>query len=349
MVETQRDSGALPAVAIASWVGPSLMLLTRDKGFLLGLIAVFIFAPCVAIFVHELGHVLAGWLVGFRFQLLVIGPLRLERGDSGSLRLRLNRDPALFGGVASSLPTDNRDVIRKFAWFAAGGPATSMAFAALMLLAMALAPSWCGLLPRVALVLTGLCSGVVGLATAIPMSKGTFLISDGARVLRLARGGPPAARDAALLQLEALSVGKTHPREWDDAVVATALVPADASAGECIARQMAYLVAVDRGDGDLAHEHLTRALELIDTLPVSAAAPLAAEAAYFEGWWRGRADEARRWLGRLPASSPFLPAYERLRAEAAALAVAGETASSRARVEEALRLAPAEAVWAPTA
>jgi hypothetical protein len=38
--------------------------------------------------------------------------------------------------------------------------------------------------------------------------------------------------------------------------------------------------------------------------------------------------------------------YERLRAEAAALATAGETASSRARVEEALRLAPAEAVWA---
>ena len=115
MVETQPDSGALPAVAIASLVGPSLRLLTSDRRFLLGLIAVFIFAPCVALFVHELGHVLAGWLVGFRFQLFVIGPLRLERGDSGSVRLRLNRDPALFGGVASSLPTDNREVIRKFA------------------------------------------------------------------------------------------------------------------------------------------------------------------------------------------------------------------------------------------
>jgi hypothetical protein len=38
--------------------------------------------------------------------------------------------------------------------------------------------------------------------------------------------------------------------------------------------------------------------------------------------------------------------YERLRAEAVALAAAGRTASSRAPVEEALRLAPAEAVWA---
>jgi hypothetical protein len=277
--------------------------------------------------------------------LLVIGPLRLERGESGRARVRLNRDPALFGGVACSLPTDNRDLIRRFAWFAAGGPATSLAFAALLLLPLALAPGWFGPLPRAALVLTALCSGALGLATAIPMPLGTFLISDGARVLRLARGGAPAARDAALLHLEGLSVGKSHPREWDDAVVATALVPADASAGECLARQMAYLVAVDRGDGDRAYEHLTRALELIDTFPVSAAPQLAAEAAYFEGWWRGRADEARVWLGRLPASSPFLPTYERLRAEAAALAAAGETASSRARVAQALRLAPAEAVW----
>jgi hypothetical protein len=322
-----------------------LKLLTSDRRFLLGLIAVFIFAPCVALLAHELGHVLAGWLVGFRFQLLVIGPLRLERGVSGRVRLRLNRDPALFWGVASSLPTSNRDVIKKFARFAAGGPTTSLAFAALMVLPLALAPSWFGPLARVALALTGLCSGALGLATAIPMSKGTFLLSDGARVLRLARGGAPAARDAALLQLEALSAGKNRPREWDDAVVATALMPADASAGECIARQMAYLVAVDRGDGELAYGHLTRALELIDTLPGSAAVPLTAEAAYFEGWWRGRADEAQRWLGRLPASSPFLPSYERLRAEAAALAAAGDTASSRARVDEALRLAPAEAVW----
>jgi hypothetical protein len=336
--------GALPTVAIAGWAGPWLKLLMRDKGFRLGLITVSILAPCVALVAHELGHVLAGWLVGFRFQLLVIGPLRLERAESGRARVGLNLDPALFGGVACSLPTDSRDLIRSFAWFAAGGPAASLAFAALLLLPPALAPGWFGPLPKVALVLTGLFSGALGLATAIPMSMGAFT-SDGARVFRLARGGAPAARDAALLHLEALSVGKIHPRDWDDAVVATALVPSDASSGECLARQMAYLVAVDRGDCERAYEHLTRALELIHTFPGSAAPQLAVEAAYFEGLWRGRADEARRWLGRLPASSPFLPIYERLRAEAAAEAAEGETASARARVEDALRLVPAEAVW----
>ena len=107
---------------------------------------------------------------------------------------------------------------------------------------------------------------------------------------------------------------------------------------------MAYQVAVDRGEGERAYEHLTRTLELRDTF-FESSAPLLAEAAYFEGWWRGRADEARRWLGQLPARSPYLPVYERLRAPAAAEAAAGDIASARARVEEALRLAPIEAVW----
>ena len=47
----------------------------------------------------------------------------------------------------------------------------------------------------------------------------------------------------------------------------------------------------------------------------------------------------------MPARSPYLPIYERLRAEAAADAAAGEIASAMARVEEALRLAPIEAIW----
>jgi len=54
---------------------------------------------------------------------------------------------------------------------------------------------------------------------------------------------------------------------------------------------------------------------------------------------------ARRWLEQLPARSPFLPFHERLRTEAAADAAAGEIASARSRFEEALRLAPIEAVW----
>jgi hypothetical protein len=309
-----------------------------------GLVAIVLLGPCFAALTHELGHVVAGWLVGFRFQLLVVGPLKVVRGGSGRVRLEWNRDPALFGGLAESHPTDSRDLVTRFAWVVAGGPLMSLALAVAALVGLALAPGGVGLLPRLATAWLGLQCGLLGLFTAFPMPLNQTLISDGARFLRLLRGGAEAAREAAVLNLLALAAAKRPPRDWDDAVVATALVPCDDSSFECQARLWAYQVAVDRGEGERAYEHLTRALELRDTC-FGSSAPLLAEAAYFEGWWRGRADEARRWLGQLPARSPHLPTYERLRAEAAADVAAGEIASARARVEEALRLAPIEAVW----
>jgi hypothetical protein len=310
-----------------------------------GAVAVFLLGPLLAAVTHELGHVLAGWLVGFRFQLFVVGPIKIVRGESGRVRLELNRDPALFGGMAESLPTDSRDLVTRFAWVVAGGPLMSLALAVAALVGLAFAPGGVGLLARFAMAWLGLYCGLLGLLTATPMSYSRTLISDGARLLRLIRGGADAARDAAILNLLALAAANRPARDWDDAVVATTLVPSDGSSFECQARLFAYQVAVDRGEGERAYEHLTRTLELRDAFLESSAPMLAVEAAYFEGWWRGRADEARRWLGQLPARSPVVPNYERLRAEAAADAAAGEIASARARVDEALRLAPIEAVW----
>jgi hypothetical protein len=310
----------------------------------LGLVVILLLGPFFGQLTHELGHVLAGWLVGFRFQLLVVGPFKVVRGGSGRVRLELNRDLALFGGVAESLPTDSHDLVARFAWVVAGGPLMSLALAVAALLALALGPPGVGPLPRLAIAWWGLFCGLLGLAASIPIPLGRTFISDGLRLLRLLRGGAEAARDAAVLHLLGLASAKTPPRAWDDAVIAKALVPSDDSSFECAARLLAYKAAVDRGEGERAYEHLARALELRETY-FESPAPLLAEAAYFEGWWRGRADEARRWLGQLPARSPYLPDYERLRAEAAAEAAAGETASAQARVEEALRLAPIEAVW----
>ena len=48
--------------------------------------ALGLFAAWLCLFVHELGHLVAGMAVGFRFQLLTLGPLRIERGSDGRLR-----------------------------------------------------------------------------------------------------------------------------------------------------------------------------------------------------------------------------------------------------------------------
>ncbi len=302
-----------------------------------GLIAILFLGPCFALVTHELGHVVAGWLVGFRFQLFVAGPFKIVRGESGRLRLELNRDLALFGGVSESLPIDSRDLVMRFAWVAAGGPLMGLIFADAAVIGLAFAPGSLGLLPRFAMAWLGFYCGALALGTLIPLPVGQTMLSDGARLLRLLRGGAPAARDAAVLYLLGLAAANTPPRDWDDAVVATAMVPPDGSAFECQARLFAYQAAVDRAEGERAYEHLMRTLELRHALFEASVPLLLVEAAYFEGWWRGRADEARQWLGQLPAQASFLPLYERLRAEAAADTAAGEIASARARVGHALR------------
>jgi hypothetical protein len=336
------------AYGIASTDGKASFVsgrLSPGNGSRFGLVAIMLLGPSFAFLTHELGHVVAGWSVGFRFQLMVIGPFKVVRGESGRVRLEWNRDPALFGGVTLSLPTESRNLVTRLAWWVAGGPLMSLALAFAALAGLAFAPGAVGLVPRIELAWLGYLCGAMGLVAAIPRPIGRTMISDGARLLRLLRGGAPAARDAALAYLEGLALSNEPPRDWDDAVIATALVPSDDSSFECQARLFAYQAAVDRGESERAYEHLTRTLELRDTLFESAAPLLAAEAAYFEGWWRGKADEARQWLGQLPARSPFLPIYERLRAEAAADAAAGEIASAQARVEAALTLAPMGAVW----
>lgn len=336
--------GGLVLVVALVWLEPSLRSLPPGRAFQVGLLAMGLAGLYGVLVVHECGHLLAGWLVGFRFQLFTLGPLRLQRDESGRIRPGLNRDLAMYGGAALALPTDAQDLRRRYAWFAAGGPLMSFTLAALLMVPPMVAPGTVGATARVGLLGIGLVSAAIGLVTAIPTATGTF-VSDGMRVVRFLKGGPLAERDAALVNLMALGVANIPPRDWDKAVVESSLVPADGSSSECQARWFAYLSAIDLGDEVQAGEHLDRMMTLMTTLPRSVAPLMFAEAAYYEGWWRGRADESRRWLERLPVSSSLLPDYERLRAEAASAAALGERTRARTLTDDALRAVPSHAVW----
>lgn len=79
---------------------------------------------------HEVGHVIGGRIVGFRFRLLVIGPLRIVAED-GRIRIRLNRSLLQYAGVAGSSPDslDTRDLPdfpRRLAIVHAAGPVLSL-------------------------------------------------------------------------------------------------------------------------------------------------------------------------------------------------------------------------------
>ncbi len=54
---------------------------------------------------HEVGHLVGGRIVGFRFRLLLVGPLRVVRQD-GRIRLGWNRNPFRHAGAAGSAPDE---------------------------------------------------------------------------------------------------------------------------------------------------------------------------------------------------------------------------------------------------
>jgi hypothetical protein len=225
---------------------------------------------------------------------------------------------------------------------AVGGPAASLLLAAGSALALSIFREALPAAGRIELSWLRLLSGLLFLGTAIPMKNGVFL-TDGARTWRLARGGPRAARDERLLELEARWSRGERPRDWSTVAVDNALVPPDGSLYELEARFWAYARAVDAGDAVEAAPHVRRVAELMGKLPASMRAPYACEVAWWEAAHGGRAAGAARLLAGIPTSSPWLDACDRQRAEAAVARAEERPADAEAAIENALRAAPREA------
>lgn len=321
------DKEALRA-AFGAWTGPAVGLTALAAAWL-GILA------------HEAGHVAGGQLARFRFHLLVAGPLRVER-DPATQRIRavLNREASLYGGIAASLPTGTERLPRRLGMMVAGGPAASFLLAGVAALLLSVADGAAPLL-QVVLGITMMISGGLGLVTLIPMRFSGFA-SDGARLLRLARGGPEAQREAAMLALIGLSTAGAAPRDWPDETVRAAVAARDGSSDECSASLLAYCHAFDRGDVAGARAALHRALELADRYPQPFVPGLMAEAAFFEGFVSRDAAAARAYLAEVPEKTIAVTPFDRLRAEAAVAIAEGDGAGARERIERARAVLPAK-------
>jgi membrane-associated protease RseP (regulator of RpoE activity) len=149
------------------------------------LASVLAFAAAV---VHECGHFLAGTLCGMECRFIVVGRLLLRR-ERGKLKPALNKSLWMAGGPVLMVPSGANNLVARGAWMVAGGPLVSLALALIAFgahLALGNRPG------------TGICwvieilSAAIFAATAIPMRIGRGLLTDGARLLMLWKGGPDA-------------------------------------------------------------------------------------------------------------------------------------------------------------
>jgi hypothetical protein len=232
-----------------------------------------------AILLHEIGHVVGGLSVGFRFMLLVVGPLRVEREPSGKLKVGLNKELASGGGLAALYPEDPHDLVRRFAWVVAAGPIASAVTCALWVAIVAILPD--ASIARSFIATLGGLSFAVALATLTPMQAGVYL-TDGARLRQLHRGGPEARRDAAMLSLLAVSVGDAPFESWDRATVLASIEPVDGSIFELQGRSYAYGWLVAKGATSEAREQMQRAIDITAGLPPAMRAALDNELAFID-------------------------------------------------------------------
>lgn len=286
----------------------------------------------LAVALHELGHVAGGVLARFHFLLYTAGPLRIERdGFEAPLRLGLNREINVLGGMAVLVPTEYHALRQRLAVLIAGGPLANLLVAGLAWLGFGLAgPA----LLKLALGTLAVLSGFLFLVASVP-SRAGGLVSDGARLLRLLRHDAESRREAAMFPLLGMMMAGAPPRSWPAELVGAALQPTNGSFEECQAALLAFYHALDAGDVAAAGRHVDCALALIGTCPPGVRPAFYVEAAFYEALYRRDAERAKEHLARVPAKTFVVKPYERHRAEAALALAEGERAAARLHLERA--------------
>jgi hypothetical protein len=280
--------------------------------------------------VHELGHLLGGMAAGFRPLLFMVGPLRVER-EGERFRTKLSFKGALFGGLAACVPTDTRDLRRRTLWLIAGGPLASLAAGALLLgvRAAADAPP----LAETLLLITGAVSLLIFAVSATPTTAAGFY-SDGARIIRLVRGGADVEREVACLAIIGLSMGGARPRDWNRELVAQGAAGEPDTLFGVAGRMYGHAHELDAGRLDAARAHLDAALAAAEILPKQARPGLMLQAALFAARVDRDAARARGFLDQVEGGV-MQQAHSRPLAEAAIAWAEGDRARAAERLDAA--------------
>ena len=257
----------------------------------------FLFFPAlyVTIAVHEVGHLLAGRIVGMHPGGIVIGGIAFFK-SGGRWLIRFHYRRMFSGGLAKALPQKGDLRPAPFGWMIAGGPLASLA----LTVACGLVDlrygrgtwGWTDTLFWTALLIT--------VGTLVPMSSGLNK-SDGARLWFLLRRPDQARPWMAVWALQTEETRGVLPRNWDPELINQMLM-ADPSSGEYPYIQLlAFYRSTDERKEEIALEHLENALARSASCSKILRQCIFLEAASVSALSRGNVSQARTWLERTGA------------------------------------------------
>ena len=277
-------------------------------------------ASFVVIVIHELGHLLAGWSMGFRFASIRFGIIQIAQpfrvslyrsGDTGA------------SGLTHMLPTSTTRIrLRRLIFLLAGSAANLLSAYAVILLG---APAF---------IFTGwfiLLSILVGIGNLVPFRSSNF-VSDGKRILTLARSHGQVERSTAILKLADDLKNGVAPKDLCSDTIAIAIAVRDDSRETALAHLLAYWHAYYVGTEAEAAHLLETSLQYSNFLSQGLRESIFCDAGIFQANKRKRADLARAWLTDVPEK----PEYSRhlLRVEAAILEAQDDFHGALSKIDE---------------
>jgi hypothetical protein len=255
-------------------------------------------AGLTAAAVHEFGHLLFGWLFGFKLRQIKLGLLRFGKHVSCG-------EPycgdVLTVGRAVMEPRvtawEDNTLRRRLTLLLMGGSLANLLFAAALQLSLLFLPA--NFILAYILRVGSAVSALVAIAVLLPDVNRYGNFSDGARLLMLFKNNDKAERWLSNIRCQiALNHGR-HPRDWDEASVTRAAAVSDDSCDAFSARWMAYLWAAERQDITCATKYLEGALESLSYATPKLRDHLFLEAAVFQAWFRDNPSKALFWVYRI--------------------------------------------------
>lgn len=253
---------------------------------LITLAILFIPAFFFVIALHEVGHALAGVWMNFDFRMYVVGPFLWDKEQNG-WKFKWNKNVNTSGGLVICIPTSSDNVSKRFSIYAAGGPIASlltalMAYGIYKVFQQLAFGSQVGQIFTYLWMVIAFLSAAVFVVTSIPLHAGGFS-SDGARIIRLLRGGDTARFEVLLLKMISSSMAGNRPAQLnkEELLEAQTLAKQLNAPMEVYIYYFLYQAALDREEFDEAEVQLNEYVGHAEAIPEGIRGSVWIEAAFF--------------------------------------------------------------------
>jgi len=276
---------------------------TMAAPVLITLAILFIPAFFFVIALHEGGHALAGVWMNFDFRMFVVGPFLWDKEQRG-WKFKWNKNVNTSGGMVICIPTTSDNVSKRFSLYAAGGPVASLLTALLAygiyLVCQQLSfGSHAGQIFTYLWMMIAFLSAAIFVVTSIPLHAGGFS-SDGARIIRLLRGGDTARFEVLLLKMISSSMAGNRPAQLHKEELEEAQTLAEklnAPMGVYI-YYFLYQAALDREEFDDAEIQLNKYIGEVDSIPEGLRGTVWIEAAFFYAYVKKDLQKASEYFDK---------------------------------------------------